>query len=190
MIEELELKAVVPDVDELRTRLHGAGARLLRTGTMSDRKFDRIGELAVRDEVLRIRSSNFTPGGPEAHLDWKGPTRVAEGGYKVRTEIECPIAGSPNQMEQILNALGYQLVFAIDREVEYYQVHGALLRLERYPHMDDLLEVEGEPESIEAAIGASGIPRSEFTADALADFVARYELRTGEIARVSHAALA
>lgn len=190
MIDELELKAVVPDVTTLRTRLRAAGARLLRAGRMSDRKFDKDGELSARDEVLRIRSADFVPGGQAAQLDWKGPTRIADGGYKVRSEVECPLAGSPSDMEQILTALGYQLAFAIDRDVEYYDLHGAILRLERYPHMDDLLEVEGEPAAIEAAIVATGIPRAEFSSDALADFVTRYELRTGEIARVSDAALA
>lgn len=190
MIDELELKAVVPDADELRRRLQAAGAKLVRAGRMSDRRFDRDGELAAKDEVLRIRSADFGPDGHGAQLDWKGPTRIADGGYKVRAEIECPLSGAADDLELILAALGYQVAFAIDRDVEYFELDGAILRLERYPHMDDLLEVEGQPAAIEAAIGVTGIPRAEFSADALAEFVMRFELRTGETARVSDVALA
>src|SRR5687767_8773176 len=45
------------------------------------------------------------------------------------------------------------------------------------PIMDGLIEVEGPPAAIEAAIRATGLPRSAFTADALIDFVRRYEPR-------------
>jgi hypothetical protein len=71
------------------------------------------------------------------------------------------------------------VVHAIDREVEVYDVGGATVRLERYPDMDPLLEVEGAPADIERAIRATGIGRDAFTADSLADFVRRFEARTG-----------
>ena len=49
----------------------------------------------------------------------------------------------------------------IDRDVEIYRVDGATVRLERYPRMDPLVEVEGEPDAIERAIGVTGIrPRA------------------------------
>ena len=65
------------------------------------------------------------------------------------------------------------------REVEVFDLAGATVRTERYPLMDPLVEVEGEPAAIERAIAASGIPRSEFTADSLSEFVRRFELRNG-----------
>ena len=71
------------------------------------------------------------------------------------------------------------MLHAIDREVEVLELGGAALRLERYPRMDPLLEVEGEPAAIEGAIRASGIDRAAFTAESLADFVRRFESRTG-----------
>ena len=54
---------------------------------------------------------------------------------------------------------------------------GATLRIEWYPRMDVLMEVEGTPAAIEAIIAATGIARAEFTSDALAAFTARYDLR-------------
>jgi hypothetical protein len=65
------------------------------------------------------------------------------------------------------------------REVEVFDLAGATVRTERYPLMDPLVEVEGEPAAIERAIAASGIPRSEFTADSLSELVRRFELRNG-----------
>jgi hypothetical protein len=46
--------------------------------------------------------------------------------------------------------------------------------------MDDRVEVEGPPESIEQGILVIGLDRSGYSADRLTDFVARYESRTGQ----------
>ena len=52
-----------------------------------------------------------------------------------------------------------------------------------------LLEVEGEPHAIEAALSATGLPRETFTAEALIDFVRRYEAGTGRSAALALAEL-
>jgi adenylate cyclase class IV len=177
--DELELKAVVSDPDALRARLLAAGAEPSFRGRMRDRRFDRNGELTARDEVLRVRSFLRSDGASEVLLGWKGPVSRTSEGYKMREEIELPLAADAGSPEDLLAALGYQVVHAIDREVEVYRLGEATLRLERYPRMDPLLEVEGEPGAIERAVAATGLPREAFTAESLADFVRRYELRTG-----------
>ena len=58
----------------------------------------------------------------------------------------------------------------------------AVLRVEWYPAMDVLLEVEGEPPAIERAIAATGLPRDRFLPESLPYFVAQYEARTGRAA--------
>jgi hypothetical protein len=63
--------------------------------------------------------------------------------------------------------------------VEVYRLGRATLRLEWYPAMDVLLEVEGEPSEIERAVAATGLPRDGFLAESLPHFVAAYEARTG-----------
>ena len=76
MPDELELKAVIPDPDALRARLLAAGAVERFRGRMSDRRYDRPGgELARRDEVLRVRSYHHPDGRITAVLGWKGPAR-------------------------------------------------------------------------------------------------------------------
>jgi adenylate cyclase class IV len=179
VLNELELKAVVPDPDALRSRLLAAGAVPGFRGRMSDRRFDRGGELAGRDEVLRLRTYDNSGGEPRTILGWKGPVRRSPGGYKQRAELELPLAGTAKMAEALLGALGYQVVHVMDRDVEHYRVGSATLRVEVFPRMDVLLEVEGEPDAIERAVEASGIPRGAFIADSLTEFVQRYEARAG-----------
>lgn len=183
---ELELKALAPDPAALRLRLLAAGATPLFAGTMTDLRYDRAAELTTRDEVLRLRT--FGPiAGPAAVLGWKGPARTTSDGYKRREEIELPLAPGGGAPEALLRALGYEVVQTVDRWVETFALEGAVLRLEGYPLMDDLLEVEGAPAAMERAIAASGIAREEFTADPLREFVRRFELRTGRTARLAAA---
>jgi adenylate cyclase class IV len=173
---ELEVKAVVRDPEQLRRRLRAAGAEPLFTGQTTDVRYDRDGELTLRDEVLRVRTSRSAAGTVEAVAAWKGPTRRSPDGYKLREEIELPVGGDPGRLFQ---ALGYQPVQVIEREIEIWRIGHATARLERYRRMDVLVEVEGEPAAIERIVAVSGIPRSEFTADPLAEFVRRFEARTG-----------
>lgn len=179
---ELELKAVVSDADALRERLHAAGATALWRGRLHDRRYDRDGMLRAHDEVLRVRREEPIGGEPREELGWKGPTGLRDG-YKAREELTARLAVG-DSVVSILEALGYHLVHAIDRHVEVYHLAGATLRIEWYPELDTLIEVEGAPEAIEQAIAASGIARSEFRAEALDGFAARFEARTGRPARV------
>jgi adenylate cyclase class IV len=186
--DELELKAVIADPEALRARLLAAGAALQFRGRMSDRRYDRPGgELSLGDQVLRVRTFHHPDGTAAAVLGWKGAVERSPEGYKRRAEIELPVTGGGRGAPHaLLSALGYQVVHAIDREVEVFELEGATLRLERYPRMDPLLEVEGLPAAIERAVRTSGIPRTEFTADSLTEFVRRYELRSGRPAVLAH----
>jgi predicted adenylyl cyclase CyaB len=184
---ELELKAVVPDREQLRRRLREAGAELRSGGRMTDVRYDRGEELTRRDEVLRARTYHRAEGRVEFVLAWKGPTGRSPDGYKVREEIELSAGADPGPL---LQALGYRPVHVIEREIEIWHLGDATARLERYPRMDVLIEVEGEPEAIERVVVASGIPRNEFTAEPLVEFVRRFEERTGAQAELAGLAAA
>jgi adenylate cyclase class IV len=178
---ELELKAVVPDPERLRRRLREAGAELRSGGLMIDVLYDRGGGLTLRGEVLRARTYRHAER-VDFVLAWKGPTQRSPDGYKLREEVELSVAADP---EHLLEALGYRPVHVIEREIEVWHLGEAIARLERYPRMDVLVEVEGEPAAIERVVAASGIPRDEFTAEPLAEFVRRYEERTGATAELA-----
>jgi adenylate cyclase class IV len=186
---EWELKAIVPDWDALLERLRSQGAVLEFDGRLEDRRYDTESlDLLARDHVLRLRAYRDLNGTVvRSSLDFKGATE-RRGGYKVREERSTSI-DDPGTLAVILEQLGYQLTLAIDRVIVQLTLHGAVIRLERYPRMDDLVEVEGTPQAIEAAILATGISREAFTAASLATFMALFEERTGTAAAVSDAEL-
>jgi adenylate cyclase class IV len=182
--DELEVKARVDDPDALVRSLAAAGARLEFRGTMSDRRYDRGGVFEARDEVVRLRV--YQPAEREPAwgvLGWKGPAG-ARGAYRHRAEAETRVADAA-AAALVLERLGLEVILRIDRDIEQYRIGEAVLRLERYPGMDTLLEVEGPPPAIERAIAATGLPRGAFLAESLPHFVAEYERRTGRRARLA-----
>lgn len=182
-MRETELKAVVPDEAATLRRLLDAGAITSSTGRIEDRRYDYPDRrLTMRDVVLRLRTHR-TAQGDSASLDWKGPATF-EAGYKHREELNVAVADAA-QMAAILEALGYVVTRAVDREITILRLGDAILRFERFPRMDTLLEIEGPGPAIETAIAASGIPRAAFTTDRLFMFVQRYEARTGQRAAIS-----
>jgi adenylate cyclase class IV len=188
---ELELKAVVPDLVDARRRVEQGNGRLTFTGRLEDRRYDRRDlSLAERDHVLRLRmyrdASNVVT---SASIDWKGPASVADG-YKQREELSSALAADHENFSRILEQLGFIVTMAIDRQIWQYDLAGATVRFERYPRMDDLVEVEGSPTAIEKAIAVLALPRESFTGERLPDFVRRFEARTGRDAALSDAELA
>jgi predicted adenylyl cyclase CyaB len=180
LANEIELKAVVADPAALRLALEDAGAVLRFHGMMRDRRLDRMGELAGRDHVLRVRRWVDEEAGHDvAEAGWKGPTRVNEAGYKQREEIEFSVDDGAAALA-LFESLGYTVVEAIDRYVEVYDVEDTMVRIEWFPRMDVLVEIEGDPEGIEQAIGLLGLERDQCVADSLATFTSRYGERTGQ----------
>ena len=183
-MRELELKAVVPDLNACRTRLMQHGGVLREAGKLRDLRYDTEDRaLRARDVVLRVRE--FTGAAKRVSLDWKGAATF-DSGYKERDEVTLGISDA-DTASRILEGLGFVVSFEIERDIEVFDVLGATVRFESYSRMDMLVEVEGAPDTIERAIQALGIPRSEFTTGRLADFVQRYEERTGQRAALSSA---
>jgi adenylate cyclase class IV len=186
-MREVELKAVLDSWRDRSARLERAGATRVFFGRIEDRRYDTPEQsLAARDIVLRLRIYRSTDGS-RAELEYKSATAYVDG-YKVREEIGSSVS-DPEAMALILSGLGYTITRAIDRDIEQWDVMGASVRFERYPRMDDLVEVEGAPEAIERAIAALGIARNAYTAERLTDFAMRFETRTGERAALSDAEL-
>jgi predicted adenylyl cyclase CyaB len=180
---EIELKSVLPHLEDLRRRLARDAVVTGFEGELEDRRYDTADRrMLARDEVLRLRVYRHALEST-AQLDWKGPTMLVDG-YKQREELSTAI-GDGRALATMLDRLGFIVTMAIDRHIWEYEVEGAAVRLERYPHMDDLIEVEGSAADIERAIARLAIPRGEFTSDRLRDFVRRFEARTGERAVLS-----
>ena len=175
---ETELKAVVGDLAACRAAVERAGGVLEMEGHLQDVRYeDDGGRMRKADHVLRVRVFRGA-GREEASLEWKGPTRVV-GGLKAREEIGTRVADAAALIE-IVARLGYEVARTIDREIAQYALAGATVRFERYPRMDDLVEVEGSADAIERAIAVLGMPRDSYTTDSLPAFMDRYERRTGK----------
>lgn len=181
--DEIELKARVDDPAALERAIAAAGAELVFRGEMIDRRYDRRGRLQRRDEVLRLRVYRPDRGEEFGVLGWKGPVSVRKG-YKHREEHEVRVA-QPETAQIILDRLGYDVVLRIDRTIAEYRLEGAVVRIEWYPAMDVLVEIEGDPETIERAVRASGLARARFLPKALPHFVRAFEKRTGQTARLA-----
>ncbi len=183
-MRELELKSVVDDVQARRALVEAAGGRLVYAGRLLDRRYDFPDRsMALRDHVLRLRIYE-NGDARRTMLDWKGETQY-EHGFKVREELSAP-AEDADALAQILEALGFVVTAQVDRQIAQYELGDAVVRFEEYLEMDALVEVEGIPEAIEAAISLIGLPRTGFTSERLTDFVARYEARTGRRAILSN----
>lgn len=179
-MREVELKSVVDNIEACRARLERAGATLTYAGRLEDRRYDSAERrLAAADHVLRTRAYRGA-GGVKAELGWKGPTNY-EDGYKIREELGTPVA-DPDALAAILGSIGFIVTRAIDREIVQFELDGTVVRFEKYPRMDTLVEVEGTPEGIERTIEVLKLPRDGFTADRLPAFVRRFQERTGETA--------
>jgi len=188
-VREIELKAVVPQWDRCCRRVEKAGGKLVFDGRMEDRRYDtRRHALANRDHVLRVRVYHKSSGRVTSSIDWKGATEY-ENGFKVREEISV-VAGPPRDIKALVEHLGYVVTSVVDRQIVQYQLGAAMVRFERYPRMDDLVEVEGSPISIESAIRILALPRASFTNERLLDFVRRFEARSGRKAALCEAELA
>lgn len=183
---EVELKSVVPDLDRARSAVERAGGALVFAGRLEDRRFDTADHaLEQRDHVLRLRTYRGEDGSTRATFEWKGATQQASG-YKQREEIGTDVS-DPQALEHMLQSLACNIVGAVDRLIWQYTLDDTVVRFERYPRMDDLVEVEGSPANIERAIAHLALPRDGFSADRLLDFTRRFELRTGARAAVSDA---
>lgn len=182
--DELEVKARVDDPAALSRALLRSGAERVFAGEMIDRRLDRKGRLERRDEVLRLRVYQPADGGTAwGELGWKGP-KSTRGDYRHRAEWETRVA-DPGAVLAIFARLGYEVTLRIDRRIEQLKVGRATVRIEWYPEMDVLVEIEGAPGDIEGAIGATGLPRGAFVPESLPHFVRAYERRTKRRARLT-----
>ena len=181
---EIEVKGVVADLASAIERARAAGAMLTFKGVLEDRRYDDARRtLMRRDTVLRLRVER-DEAGVRAQVDCKGATGSLAG-FKVREERSVKI-DDPATFAEMLGVLGYVVVREIDREIDQFDLNGTMIRFERYPRMDTLVEIEGTPDGIGAAIEALGMARGSSNAGRLADFVREFERRTGLRAAVSN----
>ncbi len=135
--EERELKFPSSDLEAMRERLRELEAeRLAAAGLEDNRIFDRDGELAGRQCLLRLRTDRLG-----SRLTYKGPARF-EGRVKVRVELETAVE-APEALEALLQALGYQVERRYQKKREEWRLGGVTVALDHTP-IGDFVEFEGD----------------------------------------------
>lgn len=134
---ERELKFAGVEHDRLRDRLLEMEAERMWTSALEENwVFDRADELRELGCVLRLRRD---PRG--AWLTYKGPAEF-EGHTKVRSELETELS-EPENMRQILEALGYEVSRRYEKRRELWRVGGVTVALDRTP-IGEFVEFEGD----------------------------------------------
>jgi len=150
MALEIEAKFRVESHDEVRARLHEAGAVPLGAVVETNVIFDRAdGTLRRAGCGLRLRSTMGEDGTPhKATLTFKGAQQP--GPLKAREELEVSLDDAAG-MEQILAASGFHTILWYQKRRESWWLHDCRIELDEPPHVGRFIEIEGPGE---AAIGA------------------------------------
>lgn len=154
---ETEIKIRISNVAEVCKHLRDLGysvqsERVFESNIMFDTADGRLRE---RGELLRIRRA-----GREALVTYKGPSQG--GPHKRREEIETT-AGDAGAMEEILARLGLRPVFRYEKYRTEYSRRGSggIITVDETP-IGDYLEIEGEPQWIDATASELDYSRSEY----------------------------
>ena len=155
---EIEVKIEVADAESVAARLEALGATLHAPRTFEDnRLFDLAGgALARSGGLLRLRVT-----GPRAILTGKGPaTRNTPAGYKVRAEEEVEVS-DPDGVVRALEAAGFRTAWRYQKYRREYRLGGAHILIDEIPH-GVFVEIEGEPDAIDAVATRLGFDRSAY----------------------------
>ena len=155
-IVETELKYLGPDLDAVRARLREAGAGLeqqreLERNSVFD---DAEGSLRKSGRLLRLRNGH--------ELTVKLPLK----GGRFKSQREITVTVTEGSIDELLSGLGYEVVFRYEKYREYWNLDGATVTLDELPFLGPVIEIEGEPDAIDAVtarLGIEGLPTSTET---------------------------
>jgi adenylate cyclase class 2 len=154
---ETEIKIPVPDAEAASRRLETLGGVLASPRALEDnRLFDFPGlPLARSGRLLRIRES-----GGKAVVTAKGPS-AGDAAFKVRQEIETEVA-DPAALASLFELLGLVPVWRYQKYRRGYRLDAVTVVVDETPH-GAFVEIEGEPDGIEAASRRLGFDRSSWS---------------------------
>ncbi len=145
MAIEIEIKIKVDTHEHLIKKLSALGAGYKGIIVQKDDYFDSSDAYLVSlDSCLRLRSECDEHGSPSRLvLCYKGPK--LPGRVKTRTEIET-IVDKPDNMRQILGAVGYEVSLSFNKKREIWLLNGCEVCLDRLPIIGCFVEIEGSGE--------------------------------------------
>lgn len=165
---EIEVEVKIPLNDpagrqEIEAGLAARGFILLKKYVQTDTYYNHPDyDLRRMDKALRIRrETDLDTGRMTATLNYKG--KKLDDRTMTRTEIET-ILDAPDDMEKILEGIGYHLVEPLVRKERHdYYRENVVLSLDRVDGLGEFLEIEVKassafraPEALEGAENAAG----------------------------------
>ncbi|HKO54539.1 MAG TPA: class IV adenylate cyclase [Thermoanaerobaculia bacterium] len=162
MAQEIEVKFLLRDRNELTRKLQELGAQRLYPETFEDNiVLDRRGELRTRGSLLRVRKF-----GKYALATYKGPMAI-EAGIKSREEVQTGVESFELAI-QLFDSLGFKPVFRYQKFREVWRVHEAEVVIDRTP-IGDYFEIEGSMEQIRTIAAELGMNMDQALRQSYAD---------------------
>jgi adenylate cyclase class 2 len=147
---ETELKLCIPATLPYRPRLEALGFReIVPAQAEVSVLWDRQGELRAAGSALRTRAFNG-----QSRLTWKGP-KVPDAMLKIRPELETTV-GDLDSLEAILRALEFEPALRLEKVRAVWENGELEACLDETP-FGCYLELEGEPQAIQAAMAGLGL---------------------------------
>lgn len=153
---ELECKLTLPDPERILRILRETGAADHGCVFEQNWVYDREGELLVRQELLRLRVTNYNQWGIVTH---KRPS--VETAYKCRVETECRVEDA-GQMRVILESLGYRTEWFYEKYRHSWTHEGCEVVIDLLPELGHFIEIEAADEaSIDRMLVAFGLDKQQ-----------------------------
>lgn len=149
--EEIEVKFVVDDADDMRRRVLALGATLEVPRTYETNITFDTGESRLRrgGRLLRLRRDRRNV------LTYKEPPAQEDADFKVRNEFEVEVSDFA-QARSIIEGLGFAAAMRYEKFRETFSYYGAEILLDELP-VGDFMEIEATREEIRSIAAALGL---------------------------------
>lgn len=145
---EVEVKFLVPALDNIREKLLDSGAKLLSARTLEQNiRFDNAWQgLKLQGKLLRLRQD------AAARLTFKGqPDSPVDSEVRVRKELEIEVSDFETAAA-ILEQLGFERLQVYEKYRETFQAGAVEVVLDEMP-FGEFVELEGEETAIRSVSG-------------------------------------
>lgn len=183
MARELEIKYKLVAPEAFCDRLRDVGAarqqRVQEQNAILDTA-DR--QLLHRGAGLRLRRETADDGGQRATLTYKGPRefdpRFIAGGFKAREELET-VVGAPDELEQLLERLGFQPTIVFEKSRETWHCGACVVTVDELPQLGWFCEIEGaDADTIAELAEQLGLPPDQRIDETYVELTARHGVPT------------
>ncbi len=138
---EIEVKFYVPDIDDMRRRLHCLSARLKTSGFEKNIRFeDKTNSLKRHQALLRLRQAD------KVILTYKSKLPGKQDQFKIHTELEVTVDRF-DVMQKILESIGFHPEQVYEKKRETFFLENTLVCLDVLPY-GGFIEIEGGKRAI------------------------------------------